>query len=152
MTPARNTNVNRVFQMSALSSVSQDTHKLDETCTVISSPGSTPRSVSSVIFLKSLQREALRECPNLSSLKNQDTLQKWSHLVLLILTISFFWSQPGEGRNVNRFADWSLLRTHTIWQEQWMWMCCILTAPFDRVCALALPFFVHVGFAQVKLV
>lgn len=69
-----NITVNRVFQMSPLSSVSQDTHKLDETCTVISSPGPTPRSVSSVMFLKSLQREALRERPNLSSLEDRDTL------------------------------------------------------------------------------
>lgn len=56
--------------MSPLSSVSQDTHKLDETRTVISSPGSTPRSVSSLMCLKSLQREALGERPNRSSLED----------------------------------------------------------------------------------
>lgn len=143
MKPARNTTVNRVFQMSPLSSVSQDTHKLDETCTVISSPGSTPRSVSSVMFLKSLQREALRECPNLSSLENQDTLQTRSHFVLLILTISFFWSQPVEGQNVNRFADWRLLHTR-IRQEQGK--CCFPTATFE--CPLALPCFRACGICR----
>lgn len=56
--------------MSPLSSASQDTHKLDETRTVISSPGSTPRSVSSLMCLKSLQREALGERPNRSSLED----------------------------------------------------------------------------------
>lgn len=131
--------------MSPLSSVSQDTHQLDETCIVISSPGSTPRSVSSVMFLKSLQREALGECPNLSSLEDRDTLR--SHFILLILTISFFWSQLGEGRSVNPFADWSHLLTD-IRQEQWK--CCFLIAIFDRVCVVALPSSGHVGFTEVQ--
>lgn len=71
---------------------------------------------------------------------------KGSHFVLLILTISFFWSQPGEGRNVNRFADRSPQLTHILQEQR---KCCFLSATFDRVFALALSSSGHVGSAEV---
>lgn len=65
--------VNRVFQMSPLSSVSQDTHTFDETRYGNLLFLDLLQGLFPVMFLKSLQREALRECPNLSSLEARDT-------------------------------------------------------------------------------